>query len=149
MLSYKKRNLIPFNVLARSCRVLCTNRRSISRWIVILWGKRYIQQWHRGSMRRIGVSCLGLQCFHWTWVHGGDICLGIRRWLLVPMVEWRRIRLFGCTNIGCMVRWIRDSMASRLGSKLIRLNIGGSSVGCIGCSSSIRSFHQLFLCTRS
>ena len=149
MLNYKKRNLIPFNVLARSCKVLCTNRRSISRWIVILWGKRYIQQWHRGSMRRIGVSCLGQQCFRWTWVHDGDICRGIRRWLLVPMVGWRRIRLFGCTNIGCMVRWIRDSMASRLDSKLIRLSIGGSSVGCIDCSSGIRSCHQLFLCTRS
>ena len=40
-------------------------------------------------------------------------------------------------------------MASRLDSKLIRWSIGGSSVGCIGCSSGIRSFRQLFLCRES
>ena len=132
-----------------SCRFRCRDRRSIFRWIVILWGRRYIRQLHRGSKRRIGVGCLGQQCFHWSVVHDGDICLGIRRWWLVSMARWWHNRLIERINIGCILHWIRETMANRLDRKLIRLNIGGSSVGCIGCSSGIRSFHQLFLCTGS
>ena len=135
--------------MARSCKFLCRDRRSISRWIVILLDKRYIQQWHHGNKQRIGVGCLGQQCFHWSGVHDWDIGLGIRRWWLVSMARWWHNRLIESTNIGCILHWIRETMANRLDSKLIRLSIGGSSVGCIGCSSGIRSFHQLFLCTRS
>ena len=135
--------------MARSCKFRWKDRRSISRWIVIPWGKRYIRRWHRGNKRRIDVGCLGQQCFHWSGVHGWGMRLGIRRWWLGAIFQWWHNRLIESTNIGCILRWIRETMASRLDSKLIRLSIGGSSVGCIGYSSGIRSFHQLFLCTRS
>ena len=135
--------------MARSCKFRCRDRRSISRWIVILLGKRCIRRWHRGNKRRIGVGCLGQQCFHWSGVHGWGMRLGIRRWWLVSMVQWWHNHLIERTNIGCILHWIQETMASRLGSKLIRWSIGGSSVGCICRGSGIRSFHQLFPCTRS
>ena len=48
------------------------------------------------------------------------------------------------TNIGCMVHWIRFS-TQWLDRWLILQSIGENSC----CSLDIRSFHQLFLCTKS
>ena len=106
--------------------------------------KQCIQQWILASMQRIGVGCMGQQCFHWSVDHGGGICLGIRRWLLGAIYQWWHSHQVCCRDIGCMIHWIASGVENRLGSELVHWSIGRSSCLGIGHSSDIQSFHHVF-----
>ena len=123
--------------------------RSIPHCTTIGLGRQHIQLFVHSSRQRSVGCCVGQQCFHWSVVHGGGICLGIRRWWLVSMAQCWHIHQIWRTSIGCMARWIPKRVGSMVGKRLIRWSIGGNSWLCIFHGICIRSFHRLFLCTRS
>ena len=127
---------------------LRTSMRFLPRWTTSYLDMQHNQQWHPSNIQHIVGCLLDQQCFHWSLVLDGGICLDIQRWWLVSMLVWWYIHLQSCTNIGCSFRWIVSSMASMLDSKLVLQDIARSSFcsQCMFVGQHIWSFHQLFLC---
>ena len=123
------------------CIFLRKDMHSILHCIPSFLDMQYNQQLLLASKQRIVVGCMDRQRFHWSRVLCGDICLDIRRWWLVTMVEWWHSYHVCCINIDYNFHWIPNSMANKLDIGQLHQYIEQNSYGYRREHSSHQLFH--------